>query len=208
MDPFFLISDSDLSSSRLHISFSCEHKHTYETLGCGRAETKDRCSVTGPRDHVTVMKCKEDRERYWQTWSSGQSHALYTTSMWAHKSLTATPTHSRRQKTFGGQHWTHMGTEAASLSSVPNSEKSTSKTSWYPSYWRFDCGKNVCLSRNDKDSFFHHLHDVQKFIKWAFFSNRRKSILKSGETVKQIFRHKHKQPEKQADACAQHLHDV
>lgn len=29
MEPFFFISDSDLSSSRLHISFSCEEKHTH-----------------------------------------------------------------------------------------------------------------------------------------------------------------------------------
>ena len=32
MEPFFLISDSDLSSSRLHISFSCGNTHTHTQI--------------------------------------------------------------------------------------------------------------------------------------------------------------------------------
>lgn len=92
-------------------------------LGCCRAETKDRRRVRDPRDRANAGTRKEDGGRYWQTRSSGQSHAFHTTSTQAHKSLTATPTHWRGdvQETFGGQDWTHWGTDGSR--SVPQRQR-------------------------------------------------------------------------------------
>lgn len=151
MEPFFLISDSDLSSSRLHISFSCRNTHTHIQipLGCCRAESKDRSRVRGPWDCVTAMKCKEDREMYWQMWSSRQSHALHATCTQAHKSLTATPTHSRRE-TSEGQHWTHMGWWQQVC---PPPQRDSSLNSWKSTWkmnrrWRVECQEYEEIWRN------------------------------------------------------------
>lgn len=86
---------SSWSLIQTYQALACTSPSAVETqkgtlLGCwGHRPRTDEVSE-GPRGHVTSMKCKEDGERYWQTWSSGQSHIPQHNLRTAHKSLMGT----------------------------------------------------------------------------------------------------------------------
>lgn len=130
----------------------------------------------GPlRDLVNAVTCKEDGLRYWQTWSSWQCFNLHTTSRQAHKSLTAPPTHSWRQETFGGHHSTHMGTDGSrSALRLKRSLhlKLISWMTWRPlTFYKTDKGDGR-RAENIRIFFFY-----VACIQWAFFNHTDSNML-------------------------------
>lgn len=94
MEPFFLISDSDLSSSRRHISFSCRNTNI---LAVGEETTNNTIRFRGHRDRVPAMKRDRDSKRF------GQARGLNATLTGTNKSLRAAPRLAGRHETFGGR---------------------------------------------------------------------------------------------------------